>query len=53
MKEVYFVTSNEFKFKLAKEKMKLDESKVKMFQKIFDCPEIQEDSIEEVAKSFL
>lgn len=48
MKTIYFVTGNKGKLKEAK--IKLNEINVNVIQKNLGCPEIQADSLEEVAR---
>lgn len=48
MKKIFFVTGNQFKFELAKSKLNL-KSSIDLQQKKFDCPEIQADTIKEIA----
>ncbi len=48
MDKIIYVTTNDFKFKVAKEN--LEPLGLKIIKKSIDCPEIQADTIEEVAK---
>jgi len=48
MNKIFFVTGNQFKFDLAKSKLNLKDN-IDLQQKKFNCPEIQADTIKEIA----